>query len=602
MSSESNESAADTTSTPATSVVADELEQPDEKPPVGVDIENESNADKSDISATSREQANDEDVPKVEQVRRLLGGAVAIATEDDAEQLSSLKGNLSDEITYTYLKKPLEERKSDSSKKNLQALSYLLLMEDRIKELESQVKDLQTASLDVKRTGNDAKEDKDVEKPVVLEESRASKQSKLLLSPRSMGWKEFVNPTREQRDLPRHVIDVLNEHPFPLVAKGSKARRNGVPHHNGSEDNRKATENESVERVRINSDALNELIATTIGIEPLQYTDITHIRPFKFLLACEDSLVARLTELKAKAGLSAETRSDEDSEKSQLNADSNPNVSGPAEASEQGTLAPTQEDTTAGDNTESDGTAAPIEGEQAREDLERKHLECLLEFLETSLKWDLQACRQLRAREQTGVDPSIDFRHLWHLYRPGDVVFDPVVRQAYQVLFVTGGRKMLTRVAADSMADDDDDKEAEVERVLVVDEEATTSVVLTCFHLDFNGKSYGPVQREFKISPFDIPRPIRSLPVFPIEYAAEESQRPRKSVADALVDDAAAALSDDQGTHTCLETMTERGQKFAKLTSCREVAHKEYAGFSLDEVREQVRTPAHTVVGQQNDL
>ena len=71
----------------------------------------------------------------------------------------------------------------------------------------------------------------------------------------------------------------------------------------------------------------------------------------------------------------------------------------------------------------------------------KKHWDCLFEFMERDME-DIMGVRRSIADHSIR---AIDFEYLWHLFKPGDVVFakptqaGTTICRAYRVLYVTGG-------------------------------------------------------------------------------------------------------------------------------------------------------------------
>ena len=92
--------------------------------------------------------------------------------------------------------------------------------------------------------------------------------------------------------------------------------------------------------------------------------------------------------------------------------------------------------------------------------------------------------------------------------------------------------------------------------------------LITCFYLNFNGEQIGPIHCEKEITPFDGTRDIFNLPFFPIEYADFHDHQYAENEND-------DAPKPEKAVKVLLQ---ERGERFAKLVSSKEVAHMEYSG------------------------
>ncbi|KAF7522030.1 hypothetical protein G7054_g12267 [Neopestalotiopsis clavispora] len=142
------------------------------------------------------------------------------------------------------------------------------------------------------------------------------------------------------------------------------------------------------------------------------------------------------------------------------------------------------------------------------------HLRALMEFIDKELKPKHDFIRSPRCT-------SVYFHDLWHLFRPGDVVIQQDGKQAFVVLRVQVPRHRIeepysrwhrafaddasdSEVGSDKGEDDDDDDDND------------DPFRLHCVYIDFDGKSFGPVSRKFKILPFDEAKLIKALPVYPL--------------------------------------------------------------------------------------
>lgn len=139
---------------------------------------------------------------------------------------------------------------------------------------------------------------------------------------------------------------------------------------------------------------------------------------------------------------------------------------------------------------------------------------------------------------EAGTVEKLPFFHLWHLFKPGqEIVTNDTKPQAYRVLQVTGGRKLITR---------------STDKVSGATQRRTISnLVIDCFHLDFDGQEFGPSPVTITIKPYQGSKAIRQLAAYPLALAAE----PHLS-----------------------QILTERGRKFEGLV---EASHRKYNGLSL---------------------
>jgi hypothetical protein len=136
-----------------------------------------------------------------------VAGASGTALGEDDENMSMLREDLSNEVAYKSLPRSLELREEDASKRNLQAASYLVLVEDRLREMEARIKELEAKG---QEEVPPTKEKADPDPPA------PSGPSGLILEPVVMGWKEWVAPTPEEQKKPLAALEVLMEAPYSL--------------------------------------------------------------------------------------------------------------------------------------------------------------------------------------------------------------------------------------------------------------------------------------------------------------------------------------------------------------------------------------------------
>lgn len=138
------------------------------------------------------------------------------------------------------------------------------------------------------------------------------------------------------------------------------------------------------------------------------------------------------------------------------------------------------------------------------------HLRCLMGFVDTEIKPKQEYIRSSNCTR-------VHFHDLWHLFKPGDEVIEQKEKQVYVVLRVQvplhkveePWERWNRRVADDSDSSDDE----------YAAEGSDRPFILHCAYVDFDGKTFGPVSRKFKISPFGELKAVRSLPIYPFRYA-----------------------------------------------------------------------------------
>lgn len=164
-------------------------------------------------------------------------------------------------------------------------------------------------------------------------------------------------------------------------------------------------------------------------------------------------------------------------------------------------------------------------------------LQCLVHFLDTN-------CRDLldiRERIDKGALQEIAFEHLRFLFRVGEQIISTKPKeQAYRVLQVCGGRRILDRVP--------DHEQPRGGRAKISD------FVIDGFYIDFDGKLFRAAPKSIFIAPYEGLRAITSLETFPLRFHKSEEQAEERLIA--------------------------RGMKFSKLVKD---MHKKYKGLSIKE-------------------
>ena len=182
-----------------------------------------------------------------------------------------------------------------------------------------------------------------------------------------------------------------------------------------------------------------------------------------------------------------------------------------------------------------------------------------LQVLVDVLDHDLNPVFDLRRRIQEGDIRSIAFCDLWHLFRiGGEIRVNEGHSQIYRIVDISGGRPPLC-----SREEADVDYERGVET-----KDPPTTFTINSFCYGFDGKHLGEVQRIFEIEKYDDPKPVTSLPVYPVQFSG---------------------IEDGDLKH---EDFIRRGKKFVELTKDKSaVVHKRYHGLTmgLEELREEVR-------------
>ncbi|KAL8775550.1 MAG: hypothetical protein Q9209_000046 [Squamulea sp. 1 TL-2023] len=177
-----------------------------------------------------------------------------------------------------------------------------------------------------------------------------------------------------------------------------------------------------------------------------------------------------------------------------------------------------------------------------------KRLRLLVKFMDEEVIGPLAKLKEAHRHQQ------IFFADLFHFFIPGDEVYrfhgsganEQV--QAYRVLQVVGGRRF-------NFSEKPTDGTESFE--LLSPNEVGSPFVITCIHIDFDGKELGPITTTFTIKEYTGERSTASLPVCPPAF-----------------------MKDPKDLRRDLEL---RGQRFIELA---QVSHKEYTGLTLDPIED----------------
>ncbi|KAK6431112.1 hypothetical protein LTR95_012728 [Oleoguttula sp. CCFEE 5521] len=351
------------------------------------------------------------------------------------------------------------------------------------------------------------------------------------IKPSVMLLKEFMKPAKDPHQS-RSIVDVLMEE-VPILW----LRRR--PRHRSQQDQARPVPSSSdvqeVHRFRINSPLICNAFAAVMGSGKSYAPKAgeTHIAPFKAVLTFYDDLCDYSRDLDARfSGVQAH----ELPSKTAL-------VQGTAEVEDEVDEAPEEDD-------------EEVTTETAQ------HLQGFLSFVAKHLASELSLYKKIRARECTKDPPTVWFRDLWKMYAPGDIVYNPKTGQAGRVHSAWGGRRLLRYR---------DDYESDFDAIL--GDSTLSRFAIALFSLDFDGRIVGPV-KDFKwIDPYEGPKPVSTLPVYPIEYG--------------LLENLSTDFAQAGPTSSLRKMLCMRGQNFAAFARSVGVAYKDYNGVSADE------TPVH---------
>ena len=567
-----------------------------------------------DSADTMPSDKNEKDTPKDSQLESVVEdeSAETIDLEIDEDYAArDLESMLWDEMSYPTLGKSLAARKADGRLRNRQALSYFVLVEDRIKALESRIADLELGELTKMEEDSDAIEpeadaassdlkkskDSDAIEPDADAASSDLKKSKAAKTKFDMqlcvGWFKFEEFARSLDSIhpPVHlpyVIDVLTEswgtlspqsHPLARTHAGQRGKQSTTSDRLHPRVLSASDTKPNIERIRINSSLICEAFSKIIDSNDVfqgPKVGSIQLQPFKFLLAYNTEIRDHVKELAGRVerqstepGLTSDEKPENGSDSKKSTTDKSAETE---DVAKEGLSMEVVVDDNDGDNEEA-----------------LSHFQVLIDFMDKHLADELNAYESLRSRSAKTDTPKVSFPDLWKLFAPGDIIYEPVNEQALRLMAISGGRKHLRWKASSDpyfypTAVNDDSVPQTTGTLPTFADDPVLSLILTCIYLDFDGSAVGPVIREFQISAFDEHKSITSLQVYPIEYAdmlhedgspySQSDSEPRRSV--------------QLGIRDMLEI---RGKKFAEFANKEKVAHRDYRGLSLlspGRVQEQV--------------
>ena len=189
------------------------------------------------------------------------------------------------------------------------------------------------------------------------------------------------------------------------------------------------------------------------------------------------------------------------------------------------------------------------------------HMRLLVEFLDRDLTPTFELRRKIEAREAC----QIAFADLWHLFNYGQEVRTLADElQVYRVVKFTGGRYLWS----DTMPAD----QSAVPPSCRDWENSNGSFLVECYSYNFDGTSYGPVNRIIEIRRYEGLKAITSLQLYPLEF--DKEHRKEK------------------------EQLVQRGKKFMALARVNKTAHMMFHGRSLDDHAEEVSRSKFFIWGE----
>jgi hypothetical protein len=468
----------------------------------------------------------------------------------------------------------LVQQREAGRKRGLQASQFLIAIEDRVRELEYEVKRLQ-------KTQDEKVEE--TEAPADVEADDPSKEisAGFLLKPAKLAWSDFSLPLHLRVSKEQSTIDVLIEKPHSF---GQKLNPFGIfdrepPSLPASQSHRRRRQSGlgqasgPVERLRFSSFHLEQVFEDILGGDiPLQTPGAQHqLRPFKAIIPYTNELRVKLSEFEQLIAEQDEKVTNPTGGEKAFQATSGDGLSTGVKPDEADTIP-------------DEYTSDRFRLDTPRHDLiaMRDHTKTLVGCFETTLLAEISSYTQLRSRLRVdGQSIKVVFTDLWYLFAPGDLVYDHTSGQAMRVLSVRGGRSYLVDEVSlppperyDTAFDSATGQYVETrrpQRLKATDMQA--DFVLTCFYLSFNGTHFGPVQKDVVIDPFEGSTAIDSLAVMPIEYAKDSTflcTQPRSG----------QATSTEHSLH---DALLARGRLYADLARPGEAgelsSHRLYIAF-----------------------
>jgi hypothetical protein len=451
--------------------------------------------------------------------------------QTDDEKEVKLRRKLAKEIRTNQSRGPakLKLQRESGRKRGLQASHFLIAIENRMRELEAEVKRLQKAQ-------GRKFEEADVEIEIDPGAQVPSKEisAGFLLQPAKLAWSEFSRPSHLRASKDQSAIDVLIEKPHSFGQKPSPFGPfdvephipSGVPSHKRRRQSGLGQADCPVERIRLNSSHLEQAFEDILGgdIQLHGPDPAQHLRPFKAIVPYTNELIAKLSELEQLLEKRDEMETTSTNGSKILKATS----SDSADTEVEPDGADSKGDT---DNSEHFQLYIP------RPDLAamRDHVKALVGCFETTLSAEISSYTWLRSRIVVDQSPKVSFADLWYLFAPGDLIYDHFSGQALRVLSVRGGSTYLVDEIAlpppqrfDTVPYPVTGRFAGIrERLKATD--TLADFVLTCFYLSFDGVHFGPVQKDIIIEPFGGNASIDSLAAMPMEYAKDTTLRSPQS-------------------------------------------------------------------------
>ncbi|OJJ42682.1 hypothetical protein ASPZODRAFT_137069 [Penicilliopsis zonata CBS 506.65] len=413
-------------------------------------------------------------------------------------------------------------------------------------------------------------------------------------------WSAFRRLTKEAPE-DACIIDILVGDPvlddamsdFPLwfgsALRGQKVRK---PQETRGFDSLPPGQAPMPERIRINSEILISILLKILGSDGnalVANEPIVFIRPFKALTYCQQAIRDWCMALERKYGsvstaIQKPVAEEDTSQNSTSNPESLTDTTLEPSIDSQGTASSLRSPQVDDGNRDdpSDQVAHVEEKEKVEEELELedddndydddddddddmtksplalKHLQCLVSFLDSEISAKQKHLASSECRK-------VFFSDLWHLFRPGAEVIGHGGKQAYRVIKVSLAKH---RVMPSWQA-----------RWYNNNKKQDTPFSITCVHIDFDGKSLGPVQTVFEFKRFEGEREITSLEVYPLRFHPVR----RSDFTEAEWTEMESMPASERHRRKLIR----RGAKFLEVAA---IKHMYYAGPTLV-LRDEVESP-----------
>ncbi|KAI1736125.1 hypothetical protein F4680DRAFT_469399 [Xylaria scruposa] len=285
---------------------------------------------------------------------------------------------------------------------------------------------------------------------------------------------------------------------------------------------------ERLQRVQINSKVVIKCLEEVTGISLSSFIPLLLIPPFKLFVCFRDRIAEKVAELQ----LQMHKSTDQDSTES-------PNL----QAASSG--AKVQQETSSAAVLEippgiSDSTSDKLAATKFEPSM-LPYLETILGFIDTNCSHSLT----LRNSIRLGSLQMIAFDDLWHLFRPGDLLFSIKggSEQLYRAHYITGGRLRLRNRTKDEMqrgrpqtrpydTDSDEDDDAYRKYKEAFGKGSYSDLVIDCYSIAFDGKDLGPRDTAVQISHYTGEKHITSLPIYPVRFHKDGEEAVRLRLRD----------------------------------------------------------------------